>query len=252
MTDETCSGWVKLYTPENALVTVPIPLTEAITPDIAGNMLTSVRNLIGAGFSVNERGLADGELSMEAAFVSKRSASDGTPILDFFAPHPKAEKKIIHVYLNTEADIEAFEKASGTTVASIPPYEGEVAIDKKSTKAVKYIVPLKNPVRLVYVITQSWKEWNEAGGTGQQPRKKDLVRYERIGNATAPEAPAPEADTPSDDGLQAAMMVKTPHGTRLEDLTDQQLHLLHTSAAANVTDEMRTAASTVLKARSRG
>ncbi len=57
MEDNSITGWVKLFTPQAAQVTIPLDMSTAISPEQAKALLQSVGNLIGAGFSVYAPGL---------------------------------------------------------------------------------------------------------------------------------------------------------------------------------------------------
>jgi hypothetical protein len=240
---ENKSGWVKLFSPEGALVTIPIDLASVITPEQANNILYSVRNLCVVGFSVIEKGLEEGELTLTAASVARRTAGDQTPIIDFFDPHPKVEKKTLHTYLNSPEEIEAFENASGLKLSAIPEWEGEIAIAKTHAKAGKYIIKMHQPVKIVYRISQKWLEWNAADPKpGREPMKKILVRYEAPATTPPTEQPKPVKMT-----FAIACAVKSPAGNEIGTLTREQLDQLSLSQASNVTDQMREAASVILK-----
>jgi hypothetical protein len=252
MTQDNSNGWVKLFSPENALITIPLDPNDPISAQQAANLLTSVRNLITAGFSVLEHGLDEGELSLTASLVSRRTAGDQTPIIDFFDAHPKIEKKVIHTYLNTPEDVAAFEKASGLKLSDIPEWDGELAISKTSAKAGKYIVKMRQPVKVIYTISQKWLEWNsQEQKTSKEPMKKILQRYETVSS------PAPLAEQSQQSQSQQsqkapmtftiACSVKSPAGNDIGSLTREQLEALSKSQASNVTDEMRQAANVFLK-----
>jgi hypothetical protein len=258
MTDENKNGWVKLFTPEGALVTIPIDPLLTISKQEGASLLTSVSNLIAAGFSVREPGLEEGEASLEAAFVARRTAGDKTPIIDFFAPHVRAEKKVIHVYLNTPEDVAAFEKATGLKVSAIPEWDGDLAITKAHAKAQKYIVKLPHPVRIVYEISQKWAEWNalpQETRPKKEPMKKVLIRYEGNGHNPAQNGTGGAQGAGNSETLATtppmtfatACKVLTPGGKEIGQLSREHLETLRDSHASNVTDEMRQAASIVLE-----
>jgi hypothetical protein len=172
------TGWIKLYHPSGAQVSLPVPLLSRLTTEQAMDMLGSVSEYINAGFLVNAPGLEDGELLEEVNAVACREAKDRTPIIDFYSSNTKLLKKFMHVYLNTEQDVAAFDEATGIQVTSLPVYDGALAIARDDNKAGKYIVNLPRPLKLIWNLSPKWEEWKAAGGEGNEPHKRMLVRYE--------------------------------------------------------------------------
>ena len=172
------TGWIKLYHPSGAQVSLPVPLLSRLTTEQAMDMLGSVSEYINAGFLVNAPGLEDGELLEVVNAVACREAKDGTPIIDFYSSNTKLLKKFMHVYLNTEQDVAAFEEAAGVKVTSLPVYDGALAIARDDHKAGKYIVNLPRPLKLIWNLSPKWEEWKAAGGEGNEPHKRMLVRYD--------------------------------------------------------------------------
>ena len=180
------TGWIKLYHPSGAQVSLPVPLLARLTTQQAMDVLGSVSEYINVGFLVNAPGLEDGELVEDVNAVARREAKDETPIIDFYSSNMKLLKKFMHVYLNAEQDVTAFEEATGIKVASLPAYDGALAIARDDNKARKYIVSLPRPIRLVWKLSPKWEEWKAAGGEGNEPHKRMLVRYEAGLPAPAP------------------------------------------------------------------
>jgi hypothetical protein len=183
------NGWTRLYHPSGAQVTLPI------TYGVADLMFAQVDAYLTAGFQVDAPGLEEGEQKQEVVSVSRREASDGTPIVAFYLAHPKTVKKFLHAYLNRPEDIAAFESASGLKLDSIPTWLGERDIDKDNKQAGDYIVQLPRPINLVWEVNPKWLTWNAEGGKstgGIEPHKRILVRYDAASkSATAPlNAPA--------------------------------------------------------------
>ena len=147
------NGWVKLFTPAGAHVTLAVPMDGSVLPfDAAAAALKSVENLLAAGWLVDAPGLEEGEQKQEVVAVSRREGKDGTPIVAFYLAHPKTVKKFLHSYLNNDDDVRAFEAATGLRLNAIPLWPGERDIDKDHREAGKYIVPLPRPVNLVWEI----------------------------------------------------------------------------------------------------
>jgi len=172
------TGWIKLYHPSGAQVTLPVPMLARVSTEQALDLLGSVSEYLNAGFLVNSPGLEDGELAEEVNAVARREAKDETPIIDFYSSNTKLLKKFMHVYMNAEQDVTAFEDATGIQVSALPVYEGALAIARDDNKARKYIVNLPRPLRLVWKLSPRWEEWKASGGEGNEPHKRMLVRYE--------------------------------------------------------------------------
>lgn len=234
MQDENNNGWVKLYHPSGAQVTFPVSLMAEITSQQALNAFNSVNVLLGIGFSVNPAGVEAGELIEEVASVARRTGSDGTPIVAFFKDHPKLVKKFLHTYLNNPDEIAEFERATGLHLDALPNFESDKDITKDHRLAHQYITPLPHPVKLVYKISDRWKQWDAAGGNGQQPQKNELLRY--LSNGTPNQAHPQPGTTPD------YSQTKTPGGLLISTLDEDKLNKIVNINAANVTQEMRDAA----------
>ena len=180
------TGWIKLYHPSGAQVTLPVPMLARVSTEQALDLLGSVSEYLNAGFLVNAPGLEDGELAEEVNAVARREAKDETPIIDFYSSNTKLLKKFMHVYMNAEQDVTAFEDAAGIQVSALPVYEGALAIARDDNKARKYIVNLPRPLRLIWKLSPKWEEWKASGGEGNEPHKRMLVRYETGASAPAP------------------------------------------------------------------
>ena len=180
------TGWIKLYHPSGAQVTLPVPMLARVSTEQALDLLGSVSEYLNAGFLVNAPGLEDGELAEDVNAVARREAKDETPIIDFYSSNTKLLKKFMHVYMNAEQDVTAFEDASGIQVSALPVYDGALAIARDDNKARKYIVNLPRPLRLVWKLSPKWEEWKASGGEGNEPHKRMLVRYETGAPAPAP------------------------------------------------------------------
>lgn len=204
MTDEpiTNNGWTKLYHPTGALVTIPLRTTEPITVDQARIFITSVDNLVTAGFSPNMPGLEEGELMEEISAVARREGSDQTPIIDFYSSNTRLEKKYLHTYLNTPEDIDAFQQATGILLDTLTTYDGQQAIERSNRNAAKYIQKLAAPIKVVYKISPKWEQWNAGDKSGQEPHKRLLVRYETGTVRKKASGPEPQPERKDEPGVK--------------------------------------------------
>jgi hypothetical protein len=173
------SGWVTLFHPCGAQVTLPLPVIEHLSADErAAAAMMMVTAYLGTGFLVSAPGLEDGETAEEISAVARREAKDETTIIDFYSSNLNLKKKFMHVYLNNEQDLAAFEEAAGLKVDAITAYDGALAIARDDNKAGKYLVSLPRPIKLVWKLSPKWEEWKAAGVEGNEPHKRMLVRYD--------------------------------------------------------------------------
>ena len=178
-TNATMSGWVTLFHPCGAQVTLPLPVIEHLSADErAAAAMMMVTAYLGTGFLVSAPGLEDGETAEEICAVARREAKDETTIIDFYSSNLNLKKKFMHVYLNNEQDVAAFEEAAGLKVDAITAYDGALAIARDDNKAGKYLVSLPHPIKLVWKLSPKWEEWKAAGVEGNEPHKRMLVRYD--------------------------------------------------------------------------
>lgn len=196
-TNTTATGWVKLYHPSAAQVTIPLGLTAAITESAAQTLMLSINNLLEAGFSVNVPGVEAGEFVEEIGWVlrkiQKNERGDTTPRIEAYPANPALRKKHIHIYLNTEEDVAAFEAACGIKLADMPVYVGKDSVERGADPETdRYIIALPRPARLV------WKENPAYDPAETDPEKKKPRRLFVRWMATAA-GPGKTADKPGTD-----------------------------------------------------
>ena len=176
------SGWVKLFHPSSAQVTIPLHLDKPILVAEAQALMESVTSLLQAGFSVDAPGLEEGEHVEEIGFVVRRSKAnaDGTetPVVDLYPT--RGNFRQLGKYLNNEADIQAFETACGLALSGLPLYEGDNSIERgKNPKMDKYVVALKHPVKMIWKLNPRYEGEND-----KKNAKRLFVRWE--GQTVAP------------------------------------------------------------------
>jgi hypothetical protein len=179
-------GWVKLFHPSNAQVTIPLFLDKPILVAEAQALMESVASLLQAGFSVDVPGLEDGEHIEEIGFVVRRSKAnaDGTetPVVDLYPV--RGNFRHLAKYLNTEADIQAFESACALTLNILPLYEGDNSIERgKNPKMDKYVAALKHPVKIVWKLNPKYEGEND-----KKNSKRLFVRWDSLPVVTASDA----------------------------------------------------------------
>ena len=168
-------GWVKLFHPSSAQITIPLALEKPILVAEAQTLMASVTSLLEAGFTVDAPGLEDGEHIEEIGFVVRRSKAnaDGTetPVVDIYPS--RGNFRLLGKYLNNEADIQAFEAACEVRLTALPQYEGDNSIERgKSPKMDKYVVALKRPVKAIWKLNPKYEGEND-----KKNSKRFFVRW---------------------------------------------------------------------------
>jgi len=157
-------GWVKLFHPSTAQVTIPLSLDKPILVAEAQALMASVTSLLQAGFSVEMPGLEDGEHEEEIGFVVRRAKVNAdeteTPVVDLYPVN--ANFRRVAKYLNEETDVREFEAACSLSLQALPLHEGDNTIERgKNPKLDKYVVALKRPVKIVWKFNPRYEGEND-------------------------------------------------------------------------------------------
>ncbi len=157
-------GWVKLFHPSTAQVTIPLSLDKPILVAEAQALMASVTSLLQAGFSVEIPSLEDGEHEEEIGFVVRRAKVNAdeteTPVVDLYPVN--ANFRRVAKYLNEETDVREFEAACGINLQALPMYEGDNTIERgKNPKLDKYVIALKRPVKIVWKFNPRYEGEND-------------------------------------------------------------------------------------------
>ncbi|MGD0610284.1 MAG: hypothetical protein ABSB41_02125 [Anaerolineales bacterium] len=195
-------GWVKLFHPSSAQVTIPLRLDKPILMTEAQVLMASVTSLLQAGFSVDAPGLEEGKHTEEIGFVVRRSKAnaDGTetPVVDLYPAH--GNFRLLGKYLNNEADIQAFEATCGLALKALPLYEGDNSIERgKNPKLDKYVAVLIRPVKVVWKLNPRYE-----GEEDKRNPKRLFVRWDSL----------PAAHTSTAMSLDEARACLCPMGTK--------------------------------------
>ena len=202
-------GWVKLFHPSTAQVTIPLALDKPILVAEAQALMASVTSLLQAGFSVEVPGLEDGEREEEIGFIVRRAKVNAneseTPVVDLYPVN--ANFRRVAKYLNEEADVREFEAACSLSLQSLPLYEGDNTIERgKNPKLDKYVVALKRPVKIVWKFNPRYE--------GENDKKNPKRLFVRWANSV----PAPDGNivlSPSGKPtLEEARVVACPMGSK--------------------------------------
>lgn len=145
--------------------------------------------LAAAGLSVREPGLNEGEMRETIHHVVRRAKDNGdgteTPILDLYPD--KLAFKFLTIYLNTPADIQAFENVSGVKLFDIPLLASDTAIErfKNGARDKQYVVALPAPAGVIWKNNPRYE-----GDTDKKHPKRVFVRWADAAPPTPPTTPA--------------------------------------------------------------
>jgi hypothetical protein len=179
MENNSTTGWVKLYHPSRAQITIPLVMGEVLTEATAQAIMASLNNLLMTGFTVDMPGVEEGENAEEIGWVLRKTQKNdrgSAPRIEAYPVNPGLVKKLLHFYLNTEEDVAAFEQACGIELAGLPVYVGKDSVERGADPDTdQYIVRLPRPVRLVWKDNPAYDP-NETDPTKKKP-KRLFVRW---------------------------------------------------------------------------
>ncbi len=144
--DPVC-GWLKLYHKRGVQVTIPLrgPID---------TFAAQVDMLFDAGWMLTAPGLEEGEEKEEIGWVLHAlHEKDGetTPIAVLYAANEALTWPILKIYLNKQADVDAFEFASKMKLSSIPEYVGNDRPQRGAgAKTDKFIIKVPKPFGVVF------------------------------------------------------------------------------------------------------
>lgn len=210
MSDESDpQGYVKLYHPSGALVTLPVVgrWKESAKGFDYMAAFSAVSDMIGVGFTVNAPGLEAGEQRNEVGFVVRCEKENQdrsiTPILHFYSVNPAEGYKFLSIYLNTDAQVSAFERASGLKLTDLKTFPGAAPERGKSKQSDAYIRAVK-PFPVVIGPNPVYDPELAKKATTESPYKvlkRVLIRYpnlpESAPSETKAEQPAAKVNTES-------------------------------------------------------
>lgn len=149
-------GWVKLYTPDGALVTIPV--TEK--PLNYRAMLGNVGEMLAAGFRLTLTGLEIGEDREEVGYVCKGVTKDNTTVLYLYSTNESRKFSVLNVYIDNDVQAADFEHASGMRLKDLPEYVADTKPTRgKNPKVDTYIIKAKRPFG---VVMENNPDYNEA------------------------------------------------------------------------------------------
>lgn len=180
MNENDSNGWVKLWTASGAQVTLPVPFADPVA------MLAYAESYLAAGWLINAPNLEAGEYKETIGFVCRMSViskRDGVKVdkIALYPNHPAAMWKCGQVYLDTSADVDAFEEATGLSLSALQEYPSDAAPKRDGTGA-QFIIPVQRPTVAIFKKNEKYVE-----GSKDQP-KAYFVRWDGVTPQT--ESPA--------------------------------------------------------------
>lgn len=181
-------GSVWLYHPRGVKVQLPVPAGAhegaefACSPALA---LAAVDDYLAAGWLTDAPGLEAGEHKEEVGYVLRRSKDnqDGseTPIIDLYSSNDQLTWKVLSVYLNTDDDVAAFERAAGVRLTDIPLFSGTAAPERGASKQSDKFITRTRPFGVVWGANPKYDEAAAQQAAAANKRytvpKKKFVRW---------------------------------------------------------------------------
>lgn len=178
------TGTVKLYL-DGVEVLLAIPVSGSAPDEIAANAAAQVRAYLKAGFTTTP----DAEqTALIGVVVRRQHIRDGrtTPVIDMYRVDEYTQKRWLGVYLNTPADVQAFERAAGARLDDFPLFDGDAPlqldVEAQQERVRRYAVRLKTPFWIVWRLNPKYDE------NDKKTSKRLLVRYLDSQTPTAPTA----------------------------------------------------------------
>jgi hypothetical protein len=207
------NGWVRLYHPSGAQVTLAvIPFKDDQSArNWAADCFRCVGSYVDAGFAVDAPGLEAGEQIEEVGWVVRSDYDDGneiTPTVLLYSTNEKLEHSFLKVYLNTEADVAAFQKASGLTLQDLPSYVGQDKPKRGASRQVERYFVKARPFKVVMKNNPAYKEEDKkAADARKEVYKKPKRVFVRWSDQSGqPAQPTQNAQAPASDRTQGQQM----------------------------------------------
>ena len=206
-------GDVWLYHPRGPKVRLPVhagyqePLGFVYD---AHEALAAVDQYLDAGWLIDAPGLEAGERKEEIGYVVRRSKEnqDGTetPIVDLYDADDGRKFKLLSVYLNTDDDRAAFERASGLRLNDIPLYMGTAAPERGASRQSDKFITKTRPFGVVWGKNPKYDDEKAKAATQANPYTVPMKKFVRWADQPAgTAAPAGGRQQPDDRNLDAAL-----------------------------------------------
>lgn len=196
-------GWMKMYHPSGALVTLPVFgqwKEKAKGWDYAA-AFSAVSDAIGCGFTVNAPGLEEGTQQEQVGYVLRMEKTNqdrtDTAVIHLYSANPAESYKFLTKYLNTDQDIEDFERAAGIGLAKLPIFPGTAAPQRGKDKQADKMITKVNPFPVIYEANPAYDPKAAEAATQANPYKVPKRSFVRWGNLPVGE-PAKVNTEPAD------------------------------------------------------
>lgn len=193
------TGEFDLYHPSGVRVRMAVETSDSVA--LLGHIFAALKD----GWLKEPPGLEAGEESIDVDAVVRREKhnSDGTdtPIIDLY--HGDLEFKSLTVYLNNEADVAAFEAASGLSLSAIPLYIAQQPMQRGQNPRLERQFVAQAPRPFVCICAPNPKYDEKAKAEAEARKevykvsKRRFVRWEGANQApaAAPPQTAPDFKT---------------------------------------------------------
>lgn len=194
-------GWVKMYHPTGALVTLPVfgQWKEKVKGWDYAAAFSAVSDAVAVGFTVNAPGLEVGEQREEIGYVLRREKENKdkslTPLIDLYSKNDAVQYKVLSEYLNNDEAIAEFESVSGFHIANLKVFPGAAALKRDGSKTANdYIAKAPRPFA---VVMKANPKYDEKEAEAFAARKETYKVPKRIFVRWEGQAPAPPKEKPS-------------------------------------------------------
>lgn len=202
MNDTPGTIWTQVYTPSRRKFSVTLDAATDIDALIA-KLLEFDSKATAAGLLVDEPGLEAGEQTETIHYALRTlSVNSRGESVRMYLYTERFNWKFIATYLDNIEDTANFTRATGLVVTDMPLYEGDSALErgKNPQRDAKYLVPLRNPVKIVWKQNPAW-----TGDDDKDHAKRLFVRWQSLTptpptNGTRPSPPSQPPPETSSNG----------------------------------------------------
>lgn len=187
------TGFIRLFHPRGVEAFVPYGLTVFQYDQLRIQIEQSVTNAMTAGWGVAPPSTGPGETKLLCGFVVRREKDNSdksiTPLIDLYPAEGKNKYSELSVYLNSDDEIAAFERASGMRLTEMNVYIGANKIERGANRNTDKLV-YASPRPFGVVLKPNPKYDPDEKDAKKKKPARVFVRWESTGS------PAPAAALP--------------------------------------------------------